>query len=639
MQFKYPELLWALFLLLVPLFIHLFQLRRFKKTPFTNVALLQKVKTQSKKARNLKKWLLLAARLFLYTALIIAFAQPYFAKKDVFKKRETVIYLDNSFSMQALNNGTTLLQNAVQELIKSNAKEKEFSLFTNTNTYKNVVLKDIQNNLLSLDYSSNQLQIKDVILKANTLFSKYNSSVKDIIVISDFQQKNEAYTIDSLQTNIYFVKQNTENFTNISIDSLYVSNTDATNLELTANLKANTNAENTAVALYNNDTLIAKTSALFNNSKEAKVNFTLPKDVGIKGKIELTDTGLMYDNNFYFNINKRDKIKVLAISNTDNTFLNKIFTNDEFKTNTTTINQLNYSLIPTQNLIILNELKAIPESLKNALTSFTKNGGSLVVIPSLKLDINSYNALLSNYFSTKLKGLINIERKVTGINFSHPLYTNVFQKRVTNFQYPTVNSSFITNSSAPSLLSYQDNSPFLMGANGFYFFTSSLSKENSNFKGSPLIVPTLYNMGYTSFKIPKLYTTLGKATTVDVETKVNKDLVLKITKDKNEFIPQQQSFTNKTTLTFSNTPQNAGIYTIKKGESELGSLSFNYNREESKLIYTDINSIANIKQSTSISQLLTNLENNQKVNELWKWFVIFALFFLILEVLIQKYFK
>lgn len=639
MQFKYPELLWALFLLLVPLFIHLFQLRRFKKTPFTNVALLQKVKTQSKKARNLKKWLLLATRLLLYTALIIAFAQPYFAKKDVFKKRETVIYLDNSFSMQALNNGTSLLQSAVQELIKSSDKEKEFSLFTNNNTYKNVVLKEVQNNLLSLDYSSNQLHIKDVILKANTLFSSDNSSIKDLIVISDFQQKNEIYTIDSLQTNIYFVKQNAENFTNINIDSVYVSNTDATNLELTANLKANTNVENTAVALYNNDTLIAKTSALFNNSREAKVNFTLPKEVSINGKIELTDTGLLYDNSFYFNINKRDKVKVLAISNTDNTFLNKIFTNDEFKTIVTTLNKVNYSLIPTQNLIVLNELNTIPESLKNALTSFTKNGGSLVVIPSLKIDINSYNALLTNYFSTKIKGLINIERKVTDINFSHPLYTNVFQKRITNFQYPTVNSSFITNSSAPSLLRYQDNSPFLLGANGFYFFTSSLLKENSNFKGSPLIVPTLYNMGYTSFNIPKLYTTLGKTTTVDIETKVDKDFVLKITKDKSEFIPQQQSFTNKTTLTFSNTPQDAGIYSIKKGESELGSLSFNYNREESKPIYTDISAITNVKQSNSISQLLINLENNQKVNELWKWFVIFALFFLVLEVLIQKYFK
>ena len=640
MQFKYPDLLWALFLLLVPIFIHLFQLRRFKKTPFTNVALLQKVKTQSKKAKNLKKLLLLCTRLLLFTSLIIAFAQPYFAKKDVFKKRETVIYIDNSFSMQAPNNGTSILQNTIQELIKNTPKEKEFSLFTNTDTYKNVILKEIQNNLLSLEFSSNQLQLKDIILKANTLFSSNGSSIKDFIIISDFQKKNNSAVIDSIANiNVYTVKQQSSTFTNISIDSVYVSNTDATNIELSANLTANKNANNTAVALYNNDTLIAKTSAAFNKTKKAKVKFTLPKNVKINGRIELTDAGLLYDNNFYFTINKREKIKALIISNTETNFLNKILSNDEFTTSVTTLNQLNYSKIASQNLIVLNEINSIPESLKNALIAFTKNGGSLLVIPSLQVEPKNYNALLFNYFNTNIKGITKIERKITGINFSHNLYKNVFQKRVTNFQYPTVNSSFIVSTTSPSILNYQDGSPFLLGANGFYFFTSSLSTENSNFKASPLIVPTIYNIGYNSFNIPKLYSTINKPTNLDIETTLDKDVVLKIVKDKSEIIPQQQAFTNKTTLTFTNAPKNAGIYTIKKGNIDLGTISFNYNREESKLQYINTNTIINSTESNSISQLLTNLENNQKVHELWKWFVIFALFFVILEVLIQKYFK
>ncbi|MCL5244677.1 BatA domain-containing protein [Cellulophaga sp. 20_2_10] len=640
MQFKYPDLLWALFLLLVPLFIHLFQLRRFKKTPFTNVALLQKVKIESKKARNLKKLLLLCTRLLLFAAIVIAFAQPYFAKKDAFRKRETVIYIDNSFSMQALKNGTSLLESAVQELIKNTDKEKEFSLFTNTETFKNVALKEIQNNLLSLDYSNNQLTINEVLLKANTLFSTSNSSIKDIIVLSDFQQKTKNTTIDTLKTtNVHFVKLAPDTFTNTSIDSVYISKTDATNIELSAKLSANNSAENTPVALYNNDTLIAKTSANFNGTKSALVYFTLPKNSAINGEIKLVDAGLKYDNNFFFNINKREKIKVLTISNADNSFINRIFTEDEFVTNTTSLNQVNYSSINDQNLIVLNEINSIPESLKNALLSYTNNGGSLVVIPSKDININSYNSLLSNYFLTSIKGLIQRENKVISINFSHPLYQNVFQKKVTNFQYPTVNSYFKIQSSAPSLLSYQDNTPFLLGANGIYFFTSSLLKENSNFKGSPLIVPTLYNMGYNSFSIPKLYTILGTSSKVDIATTLDNDLILKIDKNGEEFIPLQQSFTTKTTLSFTNNPDKDGIYTIKKGDLKLGSLSFNYNREESNLVYINSNSIAKLKQNNSISQLFRDLENNQKVSELWKWFAIFALFFLVLEVLIQKYLK
>ncbi|MBT8178954.1 MAG: hypothetical protein HKP60_07530, partial [Eudoraea sp.] len=96
MQFKYPEIFWALFLLLIPIIVHLIQLRKFRKTPFTNVRLLQKVTAKSSKARSLKRWLLLFSRLLLLAMLIMAFSGPYLANVDVEKSKETIIYLDNS---------------------------------------------------------------------------------------------------------------------------------------------------------------------------------------------------------------------------------------------------------------------------------------------------------------------------------------------------------------------------------------------------------------------------------------------------------------------------------------------------------------------------------------------------------------
>ena len=44
MQFKHPEILYALFLLVIPILIHLFQLRKFKTEAFTNVAFLKNLK-------------------------------------------------------------------------------------------------------------------------------------------------------------------------------------------------------------------------------------------------------------------------------------------------------------------------------------------------------------------------------------------------------------------------------------------------------------------------------------------------------------------------------------------------------------------------------------------------------------------
>ena len=87
MQFKNPEILYFLFLLILPILVHLFQLRRFKKQEFTNVKLLKELEIQTRKSSTIKKWLLLATRLLLLAALIFAFAQPFFKAKDFNKKK------------------------------------------------------------------------------------------------------------------------------------------------------------------------------------------------------------------------------------------------------------------------------------------------------------------------------------------------------------------------------------------------------------------------------------------------------------------------------------------------------------------------------------------------------------------------
>ncbi len=43
MQFKNPEILYFLFLLLIPILIHLFHLQKFKKVAFTNVKFLKEI--------------------------------------------------------------------------------------------------------------------------------------------------------------------------------------------------------------------------------------------------------------------------------------------------------------------------------------------------------------------------------------------------------------------------------------------------------------------------------------------------------------------------------------------------------------------------------------------------------------------
>jgi hypothetical protein len=637
MQFKNPEILWGLLLLIIPILVHLFQLRRFKKTPFTNVKMLQKVVSESRKSRSLKKWLLLCTRLLLFTALVVAFAQPFFSKKTALLEKETVIYIDNSFSMQVKKGNVSLLESAIQELLKEAPLDQKVNLFTNNRSFRNITLKEIQSDLLTLPYATNQLNLNEVALKANTLFSKKEDTQKNLVLISDFQTKKRASVDSILNIQKHYIKISPSEKNNISIDSLFISKNTGDNLELKVLLSVTGTAEDTPIAVYNNDKLIAKTSAIFDNQKSTYVVFSIPNNKEILGKITLFDKGLEYDNQLYFSINKKEKINVLAIGN-DTNYLNRIFTDDEFNFKNTPLKSINYSTIPLQNLIILDELETIPSTLQQAITSFSKNGGNIVIIPNNNLQKLNYNSFLSNYGIT-LSDKVSSEQEITSINFDHPLYNNVFEKKITNFQYPKTTQFFDFKTKLPNILSYANNNSFLTGKKGFYIFSSPLSGNYSNFKSSPLIVPTFYKMGAESLQQENIYSVLGTKEVIDIAIKLPKDEVLKIANKNSEFIPQQQPFSNKVTLTFDDQPTEDGIYSVSDKTKTLKYISFNYPRTESNLFYIPLEELNATSKNNSITNLFEALEKDNNVNELWKWFVILALLFALIEIGIQKYLK
>lgn len=637
MQFKHPEILWALFLLVIPILIHLFQLRRFTKTPFTNVDMLQKVVSESRKSNTLKKWLLLITRLLLLVAIIIAFAQPFIATNTALQKKETVVYLDDSFSMQAKNNGISLLEKAVQDFIKNIGADTEFSLFTNEKTFSNVRVSDIQNSLLSLTFSHKQLNLNEIGLKANTLFSQNQGTVKNLIVISDFQERISVANpeLDS-RLQVHFVPLQARELQNISIDSVFVD--DALNDQSTLKVFLTGGNEDEAlpISLYNDDELIAKTAAKFKSNGDGEVEFTIPTNEALNGRLSIIDNSLGYDNRFYFNINSKEKIKVLAISASDSDYLNRLFRGNEFDFQKYRLNQLDYSSLGDQNVVILDAQLSIPTSLQNILRTFKNDGGTLIIVPSKNSDISSYNSLLSSLSSTQFQEKVVADVQLTSITFEHPLYRNVFEKEVTNFQYPSVKEYFKIQTSLPTALSLSGGDPFLVGNNGLYVFTVPLELENSNFINSPLIVPTFYNMAQSSFQMPQTYQTLGKPNTVDISAEIGNDDILKVAKDGYEFIPLQQTFPYRVRVSFDQNPTEDGIYSVLQNQQVLQNISFNYPRTESQLKYLDIGSLENMNSMDSIPELFEYLEAENNITAYWKWFVILALLLALIEVLIQK---
>ena len=639
MNFKHPDFLWAFLLLVIPIIVHLFQLRKFKKTPFTNVQLLKKISVETRKSSELKKWLILLSRLLTLSFLIVAFTQPFITNKEfIDAETETIIYLDNSYSMQARGENGPLLQRSINELIDHVSKNNNVAIFTNDLTLKSVGPSELQARLLNIGYTQNQYDFNEILLKAKSLFSKDSSSIKNLVIISDFQipdQRVSEFTTTNF--NINLIKSQSIIDSNISIDSISLIEDNEGRKQLSTKLSRQGKIDNNIpVSLFNsNNSLIAKTSVSFKDKNSAEAIFDVTNLSGVSGMISITDDGLAYDNNFYFSVNEPEKINILSVNDTDDSFLKKIYTTDEFNYESYQIDKLDYNRLEKQQLIIINQLTPTT-SLINTLNNLSKKGINTLFIPNISKPVKeSFSGIPSVIFDS----LIISSKKITNINFDHPLFNGVFEYPVSNFQYPEVQGYFHITGNFNSVLSLENNEPFLISNKTNYSFTASLDESNSNFKNSPLIVPILYNLGKKSLSQPTLYYTLGAQEDIDFNISLSQDETITIKNDQYNFIPIQENYGQKVRINTANSVSTEGHYGIYAKDEKLQNISFNANRNESNLEYLNINQLNNITISESIPEFFQDLKSENKVKELWKWFVIFALIFLIIESLILKYFK
>ncbi|MEC8536386.1 MAG: hypothetical protein VXY75_03220, partial [Bacteroidota bacterium] len=405
---------------------------------------------------------------------------------------------------------------------------------------------------------------------------------------------------------------------------------------IVAGKTVNENQDSLILSLFNGKKLIGKSILL--KSEKFITTFSIPKDQPFKGRFVLDDIGLAYDDVFYFNIDKSAKTSVLAIGEENHGYLSRIFTKETFLYNFTTVKRLNYKFLQQQDLIIIAELKRLPNVLINNLKSFVKNGGSVIIIPTASADIGSYNTFLETE-NLNFNTLISQEKKITYINFDHPIFKEAFERSVRNFQYPKIRQHYEISGGFKTLLRFEDNKPFLVQKQNLFVFTAPIESENSNFTESPLIVPTMFGIGKSSLKIPKLFYTLGEKNELDLSLNFKNERVVKLSRDKKSFIPLQSKQNSKLKLFFDDIPKKAGHYALHMDSDTLQYLSFNYDREESLLKYHNLDNLKDFNVLDSVSKALESIKSEVNINELWKWFVIFTLIFLAAEILVLNFFE
>jgi hypothetical protein len=681
MEFVNPLFLYGLIAISIPIIIHLFNFRKFRKVFFTNVNFLEELKQQTQKQSRLKYLLTLIMRILAVASLVFAFAQPYIPITQNDARREArnavSIFIDNSFSMGLISPQGKLLDegiNKAREVAMAYTTTDLFQLLTNDflGYHQRYVSRDEFLDMLNeVEISPSSRMIPDVYKRQNDLFSEQSKDNKVVCLISDFQQNISDFHRITSDTSVvvYLLPVEATEKSNLYIDSTWL---EAPAYRIGQLARLNVRIQNTSkndfekipLKLIINGQQRAISSFDIRPERDVTLNmpFTINQNGLHYGKLEIVDYPITYDDVLFFSFEVNEEIPILAINAGEpSVYLNSLFSKDSaFIFHNISENRLDYSTFNQYNLIILNGLNIIPSGLALELKRFMQGGGNVAVFPGEMVDLDSYRQLAQNLNVSLFREKLQVETRVSEINTLNRVYEDVFESVPENIDLPVVFSHYPISrqpsSMMESLLEMQNGNVFFgvepVGNGMFYIFAAPLKADWSNFVRHAVFVPTLYKIALLSQGLGRLYYQVGENQQITLNTTLpGGDQVFRIRSIDKEFeiIPEIRSVFSQTEIFTQNHIKKAGHYNIVLNDEIVAGLAFNYNRKESELeSYSKADleklildhGLSNFKVIKPTERSLTDVmaELNTGVR-LWKWFVIMALLFLFAEVVLLRFLK
>ncbi|MDD2984302.1 MAG: BatA domain-containing protein [Crocinitomicaceae bacterium] len=681
MKFEHPGFLFAFLLLAIPILIHLFNFRRYKTLYFSSLQFLKQVDQETKSVQKLKHLLVLITRILAFSALIIAFAQPYIPVDKTSKAGEIpvlAIYLDNSFSMTMKGTEGELISEAreqARKLINQASEGTRILLVTNE-------MNSLEQRLASKADAIDRLdQIKVSSMVRNTgevlnwmrdelekeSANQQKIGTKQFVILSDFQKNSsDLAKLKSDSANYYYPIQFVPQvFSNIYIDSIWFNDPNFkvdVNNELNIRVKNVGNQDLASVELQVeiNDT---KRSAFVeveaNQETVVAINYSDLKPGIKKGVARINDKQLYFDDDYFFSYEVKKNASILII-NGENAVpnINQVYRLDSYyQVTEVNENSITQDVLQGKNLVVINGMNDISTGFSSTIFDFVKQGGALALFPGEKINASSWNQLLIQLNMPTLGAVQSEGVKIKSIQHQDAFFKGVFEKKPDNLNLPLQNKIYRTNnhskSNALNLIQLQNGSPLLVRSNSNYtvfLFGSSLAPSFGNLTSNALFSTIVLRMAEMSQTRLPLSLTIGSDSKFPIFKMPKTESPIHIKNAEIDFIPSMEKLNQINYISIAGPASNilqAGMYELVS-EKSLGTIALNYNRQESDIRTFKINEvkdlftereILNVK-TTSISQgqslSMTDLD---KPIEYWRIFLILAIAFLIAEMAIIRFVK
>ncbi|RZK36503.1 MAG: hypothetical protein EOO61_10260, partial [Hymenobacter sp.] len=601
MEFVFPKFLWGLLGIGIPIVLHLLQLRRPQRIQFTNNNFIKEIEFK-KGHRRLQDLIVLALRIVAITFLTLTFCQPFIS---VGKGPEGVqvveVFADNSASMQLLGRAQKLVEQAASAA---------YAIGTSYSADTRLQLLGYSNRAATksafLTGTAKLPQRHEHLGWGNSLIKQALSAHTGgpLYVISDFQKNEMSATEMALLSGdreIVLVPQIRPPLGNVYVDSIWLDDAFA---RVRANVKLHIRLRNggdrdvkdcpTKVLLEKKQVAAFQATVLAGQLAEISIQVAVPDQSIITGQVQLADAPATFDNVYYFTLQPAQAIQVVEIGSSPAT--HTAYNGEQlFRYNHMQPQAIDFNRLRQANMVLLNEVVELNNTLQEALQAVVRRGGSLVIIPSA---LPAAHATISQLLRVLGTGNIQwdaiakpVQQEVAMPDSRSPFFKEVFGTQPRQVAMPSASPVLQLAGSGTDILRFRDGEGFLteftQGAGRVYVFAAPLNNTYSDFKAHALFIPVMYRLAMLSYRDDQaLAHRIGQAAvTLRVlnATPRADAAAYRLVHDSSTLVPTQRQQGQQLRLEIPAELTQPGFYQVQQQGRSISTLAFNVPKAESAL--------------------------------------------------------
>ena len=659
--------------MVIPVTIHLLQLRRPQRLLFTNINFIQEVELVTTRQRKLQHLAVLAARVLGLAALVVAFCQPFIVMSKASSAVKSIgvidVLIDNSASMSIPGKGNSVF---TASLAKAKAlgeaySDARFRLLNNGSTsVRNSAYQSRLNGLLP---TNSEAAVNDFI------YNGFNADdTTPLYMFSDFQRTNFNPAVlkrINAAREVVLVPEIGTRTGNAFVDSVWFDEaflSVRTNVGLHIRLR---NGGNEAISdcpvkvfLGTQQVAAFRASLAVGQSAVSVVQVQLPGQQLVRARVVTGDAAVVFDNTYYFTAQAANVIRIVEVGRVPTT--QSLYENEPlFSYSFTKPESINYENLRKANLALVQEITVVTDGLRDALRALVARGGSVIIVPNgMAASHGSYQQLFkdlgigtADWVATSTPP----ERYEVALPSSNePFFRDVLRVQPKVVAMPRVAPVLRWSRTGTDILRLRNGESYLAeftsGAGKAYVFAAPFAEAYSDFTEHALFVPVLYKIAMRSFRSEqqpayrlsqhsiKLSLPMPEAHGSVREEKSS----LRLVRDSATWLPVQRQHGGEVQLEVPVGLEAPGFYQVQRAGQTLTTVAFNTSAKESELATysaADLRALVgpnrpNIRVldgAESSGAMLAQLQAEQNGRPLWRYFLGMALACLLAEALLLRF--